>query len=104
MRIRFNHGETRRAVPLAAGLGALLVAAALFGCAAQPESGAESAARGDALNCPAFTRPDTARVVGGLMVRACTDRHGNIVCYETGGQLRCRTGDGASLINEDGDW
>lgn len=86
------------------GLCAALVSAALFGCAAQPGSGEEGKDRGNELNCPAFTRPDSARVVGGLMVRACTDRHGNIVCYETGGQLRCRTGDGASLINEAGDW
>lgn len=85
------------------GLCVVLVSAALFGCAARPGSD-ESKERRSELNCPAFTRPDTARVVGGLTVRACTDRHGNIVCYETGGQLRCRTGDGASLINEDGDW
>ena len=90
-------------MPLAAGLCAVLVAGALAGCAARPVSEGSKDGRSE-LKCPTFTRPDTARLVGGVMVRACTDRHGNIVCVERGGQLLCRSGDGASLINEDGDW
>lgn len=91
-------------MPFVAGFCAVFVAGALFGCAAQPSPGEEGKDRRNEPNCPTFTRPDTARLVGGVMVRACTDRHGNIVCVERGGRLRCRTGDGASLINEDGDW
>lgn len=103
MRIGFKHRETGRRVPLVAGLCAGLVAGALYACTAQPGLGEERKDRSE-TKCPAFTRPDTARLVGGVMVRACTDRHGNVVCVERGGQLRCRTGDGASLINADGDW
>lgn len=91
-------------MPLVACLCAALVAAAVSGCAAQPAPGEEATVQRSETKCPAFTRPDTARLVGGVMVRACTDRHGNVVCVERGGQLHCRTGDGASLINEDGDW
>ena len=104
MRIGLKHGDTGWPVPLVASFCAVFVAGALFGCAAQPSPGEESKDRRNELKCPTFTRPDTARLVGGVMVRACTDRHGNVVCVERGGQLRCRTGDGASLINEDGDW
>ena len=89
---------------LVASLCAALVATALSGCAAQPGTGEERKSQASETRCPKFTRPDTVRLVGGATVRGCTDRHGNIVCYETGGTLRCRTGDGASLINERADW
>lgn len=89
---------------LAAGVCAALVGAALSGCAALPAPGEERKSQASETKCPRFTRPDTVRLVGGVTVRGCTDRHGNIVCYETGGTLRCRTGDGASLISEGPDW
>ena len=103
MRIGFTHGETVRRVRRGT-ITASLFAAALFGCAAQPGTGEEGKSRGSETKCPTFTRPDTVRLVGGVTVRGCTDRHGNIVCYERGGQLRCRSDDGASLISEGGDW
>ena len=101
-----HDGTAWRAPPrtLVAGLCAALAAAVLSGCAAQPATEEEGKVQRSETKCPAFTRPDTARLVGGVMVRACTDRHGNVVCVERGGRLRCRTGDGASLINEAGDW
>ena len=77
---------------LVARFGAAIIAAVLFGCAAQPDE------ESSASRCPAFTRPDTVHQ-DGLTVRACSDRHGNIVCVESGGRLHCRTDDGASLIS-----
>ena len=80
-------------------LGVLIVAAGLSGCAAPSnEAGVNDA------GCPAFTRPDTVRLAGGVVAHACTDRHGNVVCVERGGRLRCRTDDGASLISAGDDW
>ena len=107
MRIGVPHGEAAwrvPGVPLVAGICVAFVAAGLFGCAAQPGNGEEGKNQRSQTKCPAFTRPDTVRTAGGMTLRACTDRHGNVVCHEAGGRLRCRTGDGASLINEDGDW
>lgn len=80
-----------RGLGVAMSIGALL----LCGCATQPQQ-TQKAERSTA-KCPAFTRPDTVNR-DGLTVRACTDRHGNLVCVEFGGRLRCRADDGASLI------
>ena len=68
---------------------------ALGGCAAQPEG--EQARRG-VSGCPAFTRPDTIHR-DGVTMRACSDRHGNVVCVQFGRRMHCRDDDGASLIN-----
>ena len=103
MRVGFTHPETVRRA-LRGTTVAIVCAAALCGCAAQPETGEEGKRQASETKCPTFTRPDTVRLVGGVTVRGCTDRHGNIVCYERGGTLRCRTSDGASLINEGPDW
>ena len=98
LRVLENGGAEQPQPRLAVRLLAVIVAAALFGCAARPDKEEGSDAR-----CPAFTRPDTVRI-GGLSVRACTDRHGNVVCFEAGGELRCRTDDGGSLINAPDNW
>ena len=98
LRVLEDGGAEQPQPRLAVRLLAAIVAAALFGCAAQPEK-----EEGNEARCPAFTRPDTVRI-GGLSVRACTDRHGNVVCFEAGGELRCRTDDGGSLINAADDW
>ncbi len=78
-------------------VGALM----LCGCAAQSQDPQQpqqpQRAERSKSKCPAFTRPDTVNR-DGLTVRACTDRHGNLVCVEFGGKLRCRADDGASLI------
>ena len=82
-----------------------LVAAALLlcGCAGQPQQSRSEtrSEKGSEDKCPAFTRPDSVHR-DGLTVRACSDRHGNIVCVEFGGRLHCRDDDGASLINPGG--
>ena len=98
LRVLEHGGAEQPPAKLAVRLHAAIVAAALFGCAAQPEKEESSEAK-----CPAFTRPDTVRQHG-LSVRGCTDRHGNVVCVEAGGKLHCRTDDGASLINAADDW
>lgn len=81
-------------------LGAVLIAVVLLhGCAGQPQQPGSN--KGSEDKCPAFTRPDSVHR-DGLTVRACSDRHGNIVCVEFGGRLHCRDDDGASLINPGG--
>ena len=77
--------------------GVIAAATLLLGsCAAQPQQDRKE--RRSESKCPAFTRPDTVHR-DGLTVRACSDRHGNIVCVEFGGRMHCRDDDGASLIN-----
>ena len=92
-------GRTRiwckRAVRLRLG-NAIAAGLLLCACATQPEQAQRE--RRSESECPAFTRPDSVHR-DGLTVRACSDRHGTIVCVEFGGRMHCREDDAASLIN-----